>query len=245
MSRYQRFARHSGNGGFHLSIGDIMAALLLVVVLFLVVTIQQLGATVEALAETTSTIEDIAADYQNTRQAIVDALIEEFEDDFQEWGAELLKDTLTVRFSEAGTFAPNQANLTPRFQSILQDFVPRYLGVLYQPEFREYITDVLVEGHTANPGNAYEFVTSMNLAYGRSLAVLAESYESYSSGDERSRERDTWVQSRLGVAGYSHGRPVPEPPAVPDWGRSRRVDFRVITNADAQLERILESVGNE
>lgn len=223
-----------------------MAALLLVVVLFLVVTITQLGAAVDELANINATVETIASDYRNTRAAIVDALLEEFEEDFQKWGAELREETLTIRFTDNGTFAPNRAELTPQFRQILNEFVPRYVEVLYRAEFRDNITDVLIEGHTANPGGGFDFVASMTLAYGRSLNVLGTSYLAVSSGenDEWVLQRE-WLEERIGVGGYSHGRPVRDGGGQIDWDRSRRVDFRVITNADEQLQQILGSVTDE
>lgn len=243
---HRRFLTKRSEGGFHMSIGDIMAALLLVVVLFLVVTITQLGAAADELADINSTVEAIAADYQNTREAIVKALLEEFEEDFERWGAELREETLTIRFTDNGTFSPNRAELTPQFRAILNEFVPRYIDVLYREGFRSYITDVLIEGHTANPGGAYEFVSSMNLAYGRSLNVLTTSYIAVNSNiGPDGIEQQEWFEGRIGVGGYSHGRPVEDENGIVDWDRSRRVDFRVITNADEQLDRILRSVAGE
>lgn len=240
---HRRFYSKRSEGGFHMSIGDIMAALLLVVVLFLVVTITQLGAAADELAEINSTVEAIAEDYRNTREAIVEALLEEFQEDFERWGAELREETLTIRFTDNGTFAPNRAELTPQFRQILNEFVPRYIDVLYREEFRDYITDVLIEGHTANPGDAFEFVSSMNLAYGRSLNVLTTSYFAVNSDQGDGHEQlQEWFERRIGVGGYSHGRPVEDETGRIDWDRSRRVDFRVITNADEQLDRILRSV---
>lgn len=247
MMHHKRFLKKRSDGGFHLSIGDLMAALLLVVVLFLVVTITQLGAAADELSDVNTRVATIAEDYQNTREAIVAALLEEFREDFETWGAELREESLTIRFTEDGTFSPNSADLTPRFRSILADFIPRYVAVLYRPTFRDYITDVLIEGHTANPpGRDFYFTSSMNLAYLRSLNVLGPAYRAVETLESREwGERQQWFESRVGVGGYSHGRPVLDDRGNADWDRSRRVDFRIITNADEQLDRILRSFSGE
>lgn len=253
-THHQRLFKQRDGNGFHLSIGDLMSALLFIVVLVLVSTMTQLGALAVELRERneqvetiTRTVETIAADYENTRQAIVAALLEEFREDFETWGAELLEESLTIRFTEDGTFAPNSAVLTPRFQEVIGDFMPRYVAVLFQPSFRDYITDVLIEGHTANPPpGSFSFINSMNLAFNRSLNVLVPAYRSVDQQSSAELEgRQQWFENRIGVGGYSHGRPVLDSTETIDWDNSRRVDFRIITNADEQLDRILRSFNAE
>ena len=235
----KRFTTSRATGGFHLSIGDLMAAILLVVILLLIAAVTRLSGVASDLAESNVRIREIARSYETTREDLYIALMEEFSDDLDRWQATIDPDTLSFRFAERGMFLENDATLLMAFRAVLDDFVPRYLGVVYRNEFRDNVTELLVEGHTANPGGVHSFIGPMELAHRRSRNVLHYFYRVIDGTELRhEHEMIEWFEGRVGVAGYSHGRPI-EVGGVTDWDRSRRVEFRILTSADAQIRRIL------
>lgn len=244
--------------GFFLSIGDLMAALLMVVILFLVVALSQMQRSeqqaiaereraetvAEALAATQVEVQRLAQRYVDTRQQIYLALMDEFARDQERWKAEIIPETLSIRFNEEVAFERNSAALRPQFAVLLNDFFPRYVAVLY-PRFADAISDVLIEGHTANPGQAFDFVSSMNLANQRSVVVLNHVLRTNPVWlSQLDRQAVTWLERRVGANGYSHGRPVTAGDGRFDWDSSRRVEFRVLTDAGASIQEIRQIVGD-
>ncbi|MBR6888881.1 MAG: hypothetical protein IKN16_10640 [Selenomonadaceae bacterium] len=75
--------------------------------------------------------------YAVIKHKIYSSLLEEFKDDLPKWNADLDEKTLTVRFKEPDVlFSVGSDFLTPKFQKILNDFLPRYIFVIYKTNTR-------------------------------------------------------------------------------------------------------------
>lgn len=214
-----------------MGVSDLMAGLMMVF-LFISVTFMRY-----MLIEK-ERIQEIAVAYQNTQVAIYEELSTEFADDLQVWEAEIDKATLSFQFkSPEVLFAVNQIEIQPRFQDVLNDFFPRYLKVLNK--FAEHIDEVRIEGHTdsswgdASMDDAYFF--NMHLSQGRTRSVLEYVYKLLPNGSES----QLWVKKNVAAVGFSSSRPVLDIDGKELPRESRRVAFRVITNADTQIRRIL------
>ncbi len=117
--------------------------------------------------------------YAVIKKKIYSALLDEFKDDLPKWNAELEEKTLTFRFKEPDIlFSVGSDLLTPKFQEILNDFLPRYIKVISQDEFKNYVEEIRIEGHT-DPfwGGAktrqQEYLNNMALSQSRTRAVLS------------------------------------------------------------------------
>lgn len=138
-------------------------------------------------------------------------------------------------------FAQGSSSLTSKFQNILDNFSPRYLGVLDQ--FKSDIQEIRIEGHTSshwnNDTSADEaYFNNMALSQSRTRAVLH-----YIVGlDVVQKIYVNWVKSYIAAVGYSSSKLVFDAYGNEDEAKSRRVSFRVITNAEIQIRKIL---GNE
>jgi outer membrane protein OmpA-like peptidoglycan-associated protein len=221
----------TSNHSFDLSISDLMSALLMIFILILMV----------ALVKITTMFEEkgsVAERYQSLQFELYDDLYEEFQDDLDDWGAEIDKETLTIRFKEPNVlFNPNSATLRPQFVEILKSFFPRYLDILYQEKYRNSIEEIKIEGHTANPGGGYPFLDGMLLSQARTNSVLRYVLRPKLITDLQELE---WCQLYLTSNGMSHSRPMLDDKGAPDWNISRRVEFRVKTNAEKELMKLLE-----
>ncbi|EGR1555934.1 OmpA family protein [Vibrio parahaemolyticus] len=222
----------TGDSGEHwMSVSDLMAGLMMVF-LFISVALMR-----DAMLERDK-IKEVAETYQKTQQAIYISLLEEFAKDLDKWGAEIDRDTLSVNFTAPEVlFANGEANLTEQFQFILDDFFPRYLKVLEQ--YKPIIQEIKIEGHTSSRWNHdssdYEaYFNNMRLSQSRTRAVLGY----IMNLEEVSREHYGWVKNNVAAVGYSSSKAVVHD-GVEDEKRSRRVSFRVITNAEEQILKIL------
>jgi outer membrane protein OmpA-like peptidoglycan-associated protein len=103
---------------------DLMTGLMVIFLLIAVSYMMQ----VEADA---ARIKDVAVAYSEIKDALFEDLNKEFRMDLPKWKAQLLKNDLTIRFSQPEVlFATGSSELKPEFQAILQDFFPRYMRIL-------------------------------------------------------------------------------------------------------------------
>jgi outer membrane protein OmpA-like peptidoglycan-associated protein len=221
------------NGEHWLSISDLMAGLMMV---FLFVSIALMR---EAFTERDK-IKEIAVTYQENQAALYQALMTEFEIDLEAWGAEVEKETLSFNFkSPEVLFSTGEIALKTAFMAILDDFFPRYLLVL--KKFDGSIDEVRIEGHTSSVWNHKTtedkaYFNNMWLSQGRTRSVLEYVYGLPASESER-----PWIKKHLAAVGFSSARLVTNEDGTENRERSRRVSFRVVTNAETQIRKILEN----
>lgn len=220
------------SGEYWLSVSDLMAGLM-VVFLFIAISLMR-----DAFSERDK-IKEVAVTYQENQVAIYNALMSEFSKDLARWGAEIEKDSLSFRFKSPDVlFDRGDITLKPTFKIILDDFFRRYLSVL--DHFHDSVDEVRIEGHTSSiwshkstPDEAY--FKNMVLSQGRTRSVLEYVYQL--APDEQQR---AWVKSTVAAVGFSSSRAVLDENGKEDMQRSRRVVFRVITNAETQIRKILD-----
>ena len=206
---------------FALSTGDLMAGLLFIFILLL------MGALLQ-VQEKAEQDEAVVKRYDEIKTQLYIDLQEEFKDDLTVWRA-TIDSTLTVRFQEPSMlFDNNEAVLKPHFKEILNDFYPRYIAVLNRPEYRDNIEEIRIEGHTDSNG---EYFHNMQLSQDRTRAVLQ-----YCMGLMRADQLE-WARNFITANGLSYSHPILRN-GVEDKDLSRRVEFRVRTNAEKQLEEI-------
>ncbi len=221
----RRRVHHEGNAEnvFALSTGDLMAGLLFIFILLL------MGALLQ-VQEKAEQDEEIVRKYDQIKTQLYIDLQEEFKDDLKVWRAEI-DSTLCVRFQEPSMlFDNNQAALKENFKEILNDFYPRYIAILNKPEYRDNIEEIRIEGHTDSNGSYFH---NMELSQNRTRAVLQ-----YCMGLMKPEQID-WAKNFITANGLSSSHPILRD-GVEDKSLSRRVEFRVRTNAEKQLEVITE-----
>ena len=227
----KHFELDQDGGEYWLSVSDLMAGLMMV---FLFISIALMR---NALQERDQ-IKEVAVTYQETQVALFQALNKEFGKNLKNWGAEIDKETLSFNFKSPDVlFDIGEVTLKAEFKLILKDFFPRYLNVLRG--FRESIDEVRIEGHTSSiwsravsPEEAY--FNNMGLSQGRTRSVLSFIYQL-----PEAREDSEWIKTHAAAVGFSSGRLV-KINGIEDSERSRRVLFRVITNAETQIRKILD-----
>lgn len=215
-----------------LSVSDLMAGLTMV---FLFISIALMR---DAFMERDK-IKEIAVAYQENQVSIYNALNDEFKEDLKEWDAAIDEETLTFTFkSPEVLFKTGEMELSQTYKILLDDFFPRYLEAL--KPFQPSINEVRIEGHTSSVWNRYvtpqeAYFNNMALSQGRTRAVLDYVYQLQSSAPYRD-----WIKSSIAAVGLSSSKLIRDSNGKEDRAASRRVSFRVITNSDIQIKRILE-----
>ena len=170
--------------------------------------------------------------------------MEEFKDDLPKWGATIEKKTLSVTFLEPEIlFKAGEAEISNKFKEILNDFFPRYIGILYSKEFCNNIDEIRIEGHTSsewsqnlkNQSEAY--FLNMELSQRRTLSVLAYCYRLIDNNDKLE-----FIKKYVTANGLSSSKLVLDINGFENKMKSRRVEFRTRTNAEKEILKILEQL---
>ncbi|WP_111640397.1 OmpA/MotB family protein [Marinimicrobium alkaliphilum] len=213
------------------SVSDLMAGLMMVFLLMAVVYMVQLELE-------TRTIRDVAILYDHLRTQLYEDLNEEFADDLPRWGAELDED-LSLRFNRSEVlFAQGDDALRPAFEDILSDFFPRYVRIITSDRYRNDILEVRVEGHTSSdwgtepPEVAY--IRNMALSQARTRSTLE-----YLLNLEPVSDHRDWLKEHVTANGLSSSKPVLDAEGNEDSELSRRVEFRLRTDAESRIAQLL------
>lgn len=215
-----------------ISVSDLMSSLMMV---FLFISIALMR---HALIERNK-IKEVAVAYQNNQVALYDALQQEFKLDLKRWNAEIDRDTLSFEFKSPDIlFSNGSANINPQFRNVLNDFFPRYMQVL--DHFKPSINEVRIEGHTSSHWSQDTkqedaYFKNMELSQARTRSVLF-----YVQSLQNIRMQQEWVRRNIAAVGLSSSRPVLDSKGKEDSERSRRVTFRVITNAETQIRKLIQ-----
>lgn len=205
------------------SVSDLMAGLMMV---FLFISISLMMETKKKEQKIT----DVAVSYQKNQVNLYNELNEEFKNDLEKWQATLNKDDLTFTFISPDTlFANNKSELKEEYKRILKDFFPRYLSIVMK--FKDSIDEIRIEGHTSSLGGYFH---NMQLSQDRTRAVLEYIYNL-----NETKEHKDWIVKQIAAVGLSSSKPILVNNKE-DETASRRVSFRVITNSEIQMRKILE-----
>ena len=140
-------------------------------------------------------------------------------------------------------FAYNKYELTESGKQFIDRFLPVYLNVLFSADYRPYVAEILVEGHTDTTG---DYITNLRLSQQRALAVasyvLADDYAGITADQKRQ------LRELVTANGRSFSDPVRDANGNVDMDASRRVVFKFRMTDEQmiqQLKAILEESGGE
>jgi outer membrane protein OmpA-like peptidoglycan-associated protein len=229
-------ARSTGDSEGHwISVSDLMAGLMMVFMLVSIVFM--VNVEIER-----NKVRDVAILYDQLRNQLYKDLYAEFEEDMVVWGAELDKD-LVFRFNNSEVlFDKGQAQLKSDFKDILKDFFPRYVDIITGAKYRDDILEVRIEGHTSS---GWYGARSEDEAYIRNMALSQERTRStlgFLLGLNSVVDQKNWLKQRLTANGLSSAKVVTDLDGGENKDRSRRVEFRVRTDAEGRIATILDRV---
>ena len=141
----------------------------------------------------------------------------------------------SITFSSDVLFRYNSAVLTENSKNTLREVIPTYLSVLLQNDYRPYIAEIIVEGHTDTEGG---YASNMELSFARANAVATFCQNSKNGLPD---DQITALQNVLPVNGRSYSSPVyKEGTSEVDMAASRRVEIKFRLKEDEMIEKINE-----
>lgn len=221
-----------------MSVSDLMTGLMIIFLFIAIAYMRQVREN-----------QTVLTDYVETRNKLHDKLQSEFKDRPEDWQLVIGKD-LSMKFNNPEVlFATGSAELTPKFKSILDEFLPKYIDILINDSLCTRIKEIRIEGHTDDVkfagSNTDPFIDNARLSQQRSLAVLTylrqmPALKKYTPDQQKMLEY--WFTAN----GLSYGKSLDKDGEYTfiskqpiDRNLSRRVEFRIVTNGDEVLENFV------
>lgn len=193
------------------------------------------------LAAATIQMENTKAELDATKSELQDIvgirtdIIGDLQTRFNNSGMTVDAQTGSITFSSDVLFRYNSFTLTSASQASLKEVIPMYLDVLLQDNYRGYIAEIIIEGHTDTDGG---YQGNMDLSYERANAV-AKFCLNEKNG--LTKERIEQLQELLTVNGRSYSNPVYKAGTDEvDMAASRRVEIKFRLKEDEMIEKIAQ-----
>lgn len=218
---------------YWLSYSDMMAALLLVFVLIISFTMLQAKKQYEDRTKKLEVQEELIEEQQkimSEQQEQLDRiigvksnLIEDLKKAFDGTDLKVSVDPQTgaITFDSSILFDVNMYDLKPSGEEFLEAFLPRYLNVLLQDEYKPYISEIIIEGHTDTNGT---YMYNLELSQERALSVAT-----FCLKDDTtilSPEEKESLRSIVTANGKSFSNPICNVDGSVNLEASRRVEFK-------------------
>lgn len=207
----------------------------------------QAALTQEELNKAYLEIEDAQKELETTRNELQDIvgvrtdIIGALQDAFNNSTAMTVDaQTGSITFSSDVLFRYNSSTLTQSSRNTLRDVIPAYLKVLLQDQYRDYIAEIIIEGHTDTDGS---YASNLELSGDRARAVARFCLDEKNG---LSKTQIGQLQDLLTVNGRSFSEPVyilddsGQPTDRVDMVASRRVEIKFRLKEDEMIEKIAE-----
>ena len=113
----------------------------------------------------------------------------------------------------------------------LERFIPVYLGVLLQPEYEDFLGEIIIEGHTDTQGT---YLVNLELSQERALSVATYCLEM----PQLSHEQLSKLREILTAKGKSYSDPIYHADGTVNMDASRRVEFKFRMKDSEMIDEI-------
>ena len=256
----RRYESEEEETSYWLSYSDMMAGLLLVFVLIITFTMlqakeqyeekeKQLEAQHVLMLEQQEQLlaqQEVVVSQQEIMQAqqekldkiigIRGDLIQALKEEFSGTDLKVTVDGQTgaITFDSNVLFDYNKSELKQNGKDFLTNFLPRYFSVLLSPKFREYISEIIIEGHTDTQGG---YMSNLHLSQARALSVatfcLTENNNFISDEDVLE------LRKIVTVNGRSFSSPILDADGKVNMSASRRVEFKFRLTDEEMIEEMI------
>lgn len=229
------FVKKNDDSSHFISLSDIMTALMMVFLFISVAIIMQ-------IQKQNEVVTNITDSYRTQKEMLYTDLVNEFEKDMVKWGAKINKNTLSIYFIGADVrFDTGSSEVKPEFKDTLTEFFPRYIELI--KKHKDAIQEIRIEGYTDSRGKQGQteeesYFYNMKLSQDRTRSVL----EYCLTLPNFTREDFDYMKEFITANGLSFSRAIRDEYGREDLSASRRVEFRILTNAEANIENIIKEI---
>ncbi len=226
--KYQKlFKQEEEEGRFWPSFTDLLTTILLCFMLIFIIMMVIKSLQIEEMKKTLDQI-------MGVRAKLVKELRGEFSD--SAYGIEVDEKTGAIIFNTEILFAYDDAKLKKDSFAFLDEFVPRYLDVLLESGYEEYIAEIIIEGHTDRDGDyLYNLELAQDRAYSVAAYVLSEQFPYKHIQEE--------LEQKLTVNSKSYSDFRTDEGGNYSADASRRVEFKFRLKDEEILNKTRELLG--
>lgn len=227
------------------SISDLMSGLMIIFLFIAISFMSKVSKENIKIKKEQKAIKQVVDTYKAIRVNIYEDLNEEFKDDLKNWKIVIDPKDLAVRFQEPEVFFDRgKIEVKPQFKNILDNFFPRYIKIIYG-KYKDNIEEVRIEGYTSSEWNGdskqlNSYFNNMNLSQDRTRNVLQ-----YIMNLKDSKQYHKWLIEHLIANGMSYSHRYYDKNGSEDKKKSRRVEFKIRTNADYIISQIIKEYENK
>jgi len=169
------------------------------------------------------------------RKRIIEDLIKEFKN--SKLMLKIDPQTGAITFSESVLFDYNSYNITANGKKFLQQFIPKYIGILLSEQNKDNISQIIIEGHTDNRGDyLYNLELSQKRAFEVVKYILSNEFPNFA--------QKQLLKKYITSNGRSYSQLIYKNGMI-DQDSSRRVEFKFRLKEEEmvkQMEEILKGV---
>ena len=243
---------------FWQSYSDLMSALLLIFVLMMSTTLLQAmnlyhekieeEAAVQAEMEEKQQEQEVLMQQIEEQQVQIEKLIglkEEIivnlSEEFDKTDLVVAVDPMTgsITFDSSILFSVNSYELTNHGKKFLDSFIPVYFDALIGSDYVDYISEIIIEGHTDTRG---DYMYNLELSQKRALSVCKYCLDRIAENEQYDQ---TYFRSIITANGRSWSNPIYDTDGQIDMDASRRVEFKFSLKDDEMISTMKDIFENE
>ncbi len=198
-----------------LPLSDLMSGLMVIFLFFSLLYVTESQEQITQIAQ-------VQEKHQQVETIIQKDLQELIMPHLVDWNADLQDSTLTIRFFQGDDilFEQGKATMSPYFKEVLDNFFPKYMELIQQPDILDWIETLHIEGHTSSEGDYFK---NIELSQQRANAVL---YHLWQLKDFSDKDKE-WLQQKIASIGMG-SRDLIYWNGEEDVQQSRRVTFSLV-----------------
>ena len=248
MSLHNRRKKNFGeNVSYWQSYSDMMAAVLLVFVMILTFSMFESRREIESerdkleeQQELFEQQEDAMQEQQEqldkiigVRSDLVSALKTEF--DGSDLSVYVDPNTGAITFDSNVLFDSREYEIKDEGLVFLNQFLPRYFGVLLDNDFKDYVSEIIIEGHTDTNGT---YLYNLELSQQRALSVA--SYCLKDGSNILSNDEIDELRLIVTANGRSYSDPILNNDGTVNMDSSRRVEFKFRLKDEEMVQEMID-----
>ncbi len=140
--------------------------------------------------------------------------------------------TGSIAFDSSILFKSDSYDLTDSGKEFLSEFVPVYFDAILSSEYSDYISEIIIEGHTDIQGN---YMYNLELSQKRALSVSQYCLEKIAADNRFDIEK---IRKIVTANGRSWSNPVYNEDYSINMDASRRVEFKFRLKDDEMIDQM-------
>lgn len=232
---------------YWLSYSDMMAALLLIFVLIISLTMMQAKRQYEEkeqeLAKNQQQIEEQKEQIKSQQEqldkiiGIRGELIEALRDEFEGSDLKVSVDSQTgaIAFDSHVLFDSGKFDIKETGAAFLDAFLPRYFNVLLGDGFREYVSEIIIEGHTDSNSS---YMYNLEISQQRALSVAKYCLDETTS--TLTAKQIDELKKIVTANGRSYSNLIYNEDGKENQAASRRVEFKFRLKDEEMVEEMIK-----